>query len=181
MSRGISEPRVARTSPAKLAGPPRALHLRAQMSPAKLAGPPRALHLRAQSCGDASGETDRTNSRAVPPSPELRECVKPNWPDHLSSGHIRTQSCEDVSSETGRTTRMSVSAGLLGRTSFYRNMAPVSTAAWGSAVKEGVRTGTEGGHERGGTDRRGGRKERRHFQLGFPGCAMLLMVCMIMT
>jgi len=38
------------------------------------------------------------------------------------------------------------------RTSFYRNMTPVSSAVWGSAVKEGVRTGAEERHERGGTE-----------------------------
>ena len=34
----------------------------------------------------------------------LRGCLKPKWPDHLSSRRFGTQSCADVSSESGRTT-----------------------------------------------------------------------------
>ena len=76
---------------------------------------------------------------------------------------------------------MSLSAGPLARTSFYRKMTPVSTAVLERALKEGARTEAERGHERGGTNRRGNKKVKRHFRLGFLGCAMLLIVCMIMT
>ena len=77
--------------------------------------------------------------------------------------------------------RMSLSAGPLARTSFYRKMTPVSTAVLERALKEGARTEAERGHERGGTNRRGNKTEKLHFRLGFLGCAMLLIVCLIMT
>ena len=112
LSRGISEPRVAR------------------MSQAKRAGPPLARHLGAQSCEDFSGETGQTTSRAASRSPESRGCLRRNGQDHLSRGiseprvsgmsqakragprlarHLRAQSFEDVSGETGRTTSRAAS------------------------------------------------------------------------
>ena len=68
LARGILEPRVAR------------------MSQAKRAGPPLARHLRAQSLEDVSGETGRTTSRAASLSPEFRGCLRRNGPDHLPRG-----------------------------------------------------------------------------------------------
>ena len=125
LARGILEPRVAR------------------MSQAKRAGPPLARHLRAQNLEDVSGETGRTTSRAASQSPVFRGRLRRNGPDHLSRGisehriwrtsqakragpplarplrakffedvsgetlnpgQLRNQFFEDVSSETARTT-----------------------------------------------------------------------------
>ena len=126
LSRGISEPRVAR------------------ISQAKRARPPLARHLGAQRVEDVSGETGRTTSRAASQSPGFRGCLRRNGPDHVSRGiseprvsrmslakrpgppfarqpgapicedvsgetpnpgQLRNESCEDVSGETARTTK----------------------------------------------------------------------------
>ena len=65
---GISEPRVAR------------------ISQAKLTGQPRARHFGTQSCEDVSSETGWTISHASYRSLELRGCRRRNLPDHLSRG-----------------------------------------------------------------------------------------------
>ena len=77
--------------PPSLRTPPQRLLKIARTSYAKLAGPPRTRHLCAQSCGDVSGETGRISSRAASPSPELRGCLKRNGRGLLRSGHLGTQ------------------------------------------------------------------------------------------
>ena len=79
-----SEPRVARTSQAKLARPALARH--PTMSQKELAGQPCARQLRIQSCEGVSGGTGRTISHAAYRSPESRGCRRRNLPDHLSRG-----------------------------------------------------------------------------------------------
>ena len=85
-TQGVSEPRIARMSQAKVAGPPWG---RASRNPEfrgclrqKRPDHHGAGHLRGQTCEDV-----------------LRK-----WPEHLSSGHLRDQTCEDVSCESGWTT-----------------------------------------------------------------------------
>ena len=79
LAKGISEPRVARMSQAKWGGPHQA---RTYMSP-ELQG--------------SSGEPGRTSSRAASKCPELRRCLRLNWPDHRARSI--SQSWEDVSGE----------------------------------------------------------------------------------
>ena len=116
---GISEPRVARMSQAKLAAShaaSRSLDLRgrrkrswpdhvsrgifeprvAMLSPAKLARQPRAQHFRTQSYEDVSGETGWITSRAA--------CGRRTWLGHLRSRHTGAQSRKDTSGGTGWTT-----------------------------------------------------------------------------
>ena len=114
-------------SQAELAGPPLARRISelriARTSHAKLVGPPFARHLRAQNCERVSGETGWTASRAATRRPNLRGCLRRNWPDHLRQGisepsvarlsraklagpplarYVRTHNYEDVSGDTGR-------------------------------------------------------------------------------
>ena len=87
MGQGISEVRVARMSPAKVACHLSSGHISevsdARMCQAKVAGPP---------WGRAS------------PRSELRECLRRKWPDHLSSAHLGSQSWKAASGESGLTT-----------------------------------------------------------------------------
>ena len=82
---GISEPRVARASQVRLAGPLRSRISEPKvwrMSQAKLARPPQIR---------------------APLSPELRGCLRRKGPDHFRSRHLIAQSWEDVSSAIGQT------------------------------------------------------------------------------
>ena len=136
LSRGIFQPRVARMSRAKLAGPPqvrasRSIDLRgclrrraqsckdvsgatsritpgqgiseprgARMSQAKLPRPPRAQLLRARRFEDVSSEIGRITSRAA----SLTKMAQAKLVGPPVARHVGAQSCNDVSGEIGGTT-----------------------------------------------------------------------------
>ena len=139
---GISEPRVARTSQARLAGPLR------------------SRHLGAQSWEDVSGEIGQATSGqgiselrvarmpqakgagspqvTAAPSPELGGCLRRNGPGHLRSRHLLAQSWEDVSSERGQTiSGQGISEPRVARMSQERLAGLPQVTAFGSSELEG--------------------------------------------